>query len=673
MLFASKFNPLSLSPRQVQPLRATMSSKTPSPTRSKVNVEEQETPGQEKLETPKQQIRHSTSDADADADATTVSEEMPEPLKRADSASPKKMMRLLFPSTSEDETSPCTHISASESASESQDSQLCESQSAVEADESQSGDAEDGEASEEDNREVVVATPGDNSGAESVVAQPGSPSRNPSSCSDSSSEHSQVREMDNAEDNFVMEHSEHMENVIQSCGFGDRQLLCHSGKNSTGLRLRHHTLDPRPALCLFTAIDDGSRLFQPGLVWSVDSTTDSRPLWEVVAMGTMGWSDAGPSGNKRSHKIVPKGPVYGFVRSADLVGQQLVWNQLKRLHIRDIFTYGDPVSTVNKVVLQKAQTMFREFVDKNDKNILAWERVVLVKPSAKVLQGVPSDSGKTKSKSRPSRGPPLRRSKRFLALEQKQLNASRERQKRQDEMDRRAQQAALRKAAKLEAQRQKRAIKSEVKSAVASALTSFRRSFTKKINDVHNLVKTVRDAGDKAVTESLEDLGGRLEHLSEEVERLVDNARNNTKSTKLVDKRAKKLKTSIETFKTVTEQKFKELNEDMNMMKKRSKAKAKSAKKRKRDSQSDGGVENKRPSTNAGAHHSVGSLPPPVLPPHVVVTRPPTPMIPRPNTTAVKNNWWGRGYQVSPSAGEIAPGSHSNYMSPMYASRNFSR
>ena len=228
-----------------------------------------------------------------------------------------------------------------------------------------------------------------------------------------------------------------------------------------------------PAVCVLVAVDDSVRLAQTGILWRYDEIE-----WEVLLIASLGWAEHGTKRNRRSHQVVPKGPMFVWVRKAGHLGDFIIFNQLRKVHVQQFFLHEQPHPFVNNTALVQSKTLLNQFmareanIIKEADNLAKWQGVCMHKVNNVVRKRSP------KKKSR-------KRSRRILDLEEKQEHADNERQRLDEERALKKLKAAEAKAAKLEAQRRTRAIQREVKAAVQRELVAtvaWKKSISKHVN-----------------------------------------------------------------------------------------------------------------------------------------------------------------------------------------------
>ena len=544
-----------------------------------------------KLMTPEDQIRRSRN---YDELTTETEPSAVLPIRREDSAS--TMIRCLLGDSQESKMSPISQVpetpvskslssakdsehettlsygsESSQQSDESQSSQRAqpdESQSSQQPDESQSSQQQDeSQSSQQPDESQSSQQPDESQSSQEPDDSP------PLENSSSSRSRMQAREVRDVSSTETIEHDEYVADFIQQ---SRNRVLMFSRKQTP--RLWRHKLDARVSLCLTSAVDDGVRLAQTGIVWTIDN----RDV-EVVFIATLGWKDGGKLGNKRSHKVVPSGSFCVFVRNAALVGCILHFQQLQRIHVKEFFMFGTPHASINKTNIAREIALTTSFLATCDPNVAEWQHVKLIKCGPKRVQP------------KQVQQPPIKRSRRILELEKKQLELEKKQhdedmeRKRMQEKERRireqkraeieakkkAAQAkkeeeqrrqremkkveeAQRRAVRLERQRRRRLIISEVKTAVSSQVARMEKKFFKYMEQLEKKLTQKVETVAENINDVVEGLGSRLEDLSEEVEGLGSSIQELEKSKRACTKRMKKLAASLADCK----EKHKTLRED---------------------------------------------------------------------------------------------------------------
>ena len=145
---------------------------------------------------------------------------------------------------------------------------------------------------------------------------------------------------------------------------------------------------------------------ETGIVWDVTGAD-----WEVLLVGCLGWSERGPKGNRRSHQIEPKGPVFVWVRDAADMGKEITFAQLRKMHVHPFFVQGVPHALVDVEILAVEKKFLDQFILRAGNNLAGFEAVTLEVISIPVPVAFKSSTTRRK------------RSRRLLELEERQLQA----------------------------------------------------------------------------------------------------------------------------------------------------------------------------------------------------------------------------------------------------------
>ena len=423
-------------------------------------------------ETPPAQIKQTPQPFDA-AEQTTPEQATPSPMPRSDSvdkATPSPM-----PHSDLAEQSTTSPMPRSDSAEQSTPSPMPRSDSAEQSTPSQTSPSpmqrsnsldqamhqlldcsstSQEDASQEDASQTVITEDASQDASEENASQENASEENASQ-ENASQENAREEEV-----NQRVPHVEYVDSVIRGlAGTGRRQLI---RPVTNKPRLLHHGIHVYPAVCAFAAVDDSVRLAKTGILWRYQDIE-----WEVVLIGSLGWANHGTKRNRRSHQIVPKGPMFVWARKAAHVGKAIDFYQLHKIHVGQFFLNGDPYPTVSPCDVGCCKLLLHEFMLVEASSITKWESVPIYK-----------------SKAAPTTKAPRRkkRSRRILDLEEKQMEANAAQQRREEERTVKAIKAAEAKAAKLETQRRTRAIQREVKAAIQRELVVWKKTIAKQVS-----------------------------------------------------------------------------------------------------------------------------------------------------------------------------------------------
>lgn len=285
------------------------------------------------------------------------------PLQR-NVSSDSSTMRLVLGCSSEDDTvtPPPTHVSDTSPeldeesvVVESQESVVVESQDSVVV-ESQDFVVESGGS-----QQSTAAVSGSNSEPETPRPAAAASSTTPTSSS------SQAHEVVDSGSPTNVEHDEFLNQYLDNAG---KRVLVRPYTSKP--RLWQSGVSPHPALCRLDSVDDAVRLAATGVVWCLKSTMKH---YEVVLNASLGWQDTGPTGNRRSHQIRTKGPIYCFLRSPEHMGTQVTFQQLTRVHVHHLFKRFEPCANVNLTNIDTEKKFVDRFLTRSDTDGKAWRQV----------------------------------------------------------------------------------------------------------------------------------------------------------------------------------------------------------------------------------------------------------------------------------------------------------
>lgn len=120
---------------------------------------------------------------------------------------------------------------------------------------------------------------------------------------------------------------EHTELCIQEIDDAPRRTVV----KYSSPRVNLHKRIPRVTICLISAADDSSRLAKTGIEWGIHATEE---IYCIVCLAAMGFKKK----TSRSHQISISGPVYVYLRPAQLMGLRVRWSHLRRVLISDLFS-----------------------------------------------------------------------------------------------------------------------------------------------------------------------------------------------------------------------------------------------------------------------------------------------------------------------------------------------
>ena len=139
---------------------------------------------------------------------------------------------------------------------------------------------------------------------------------------------------DVTDDADYMEHDEYKE-LVCSKEKNFRRVVRYTSRPT----LFRHKRIPKASVCLYAAVDDGIRLAQTGIQWSIDGT-----VYEIVCIASLGWVE--PEKRRNSHHVSYANPIYAILRLGSLQGKPVEFLHLMRLVASVLFREGRPLSTV---------------------------------------------------------------------------------------------------------------------------------------------------------------------------------------------------------------------------------------------------------------------------------------------------------------------------------------
>ena len=441
---------------------------------------------------------------------------------------------------------------------------------------------------------------------------------------------------DISSDPDTMEHDEYKSLVAKQSGVSRRVI-----RNSMKPTLWRHQRHPKASLCLFDAVDDGVRIAQTGLLWSIDGK-----MFEIVFVSSLGWMQQRAE-RSRSHRVAySDNTIYVVLRAASLQGTSIHFQQLLKLVASTLFREGRASSVVNFAAITKAKKVAADFVEKNQRDYTPWVKIKYMRTNKEIRE----QEEEQRERERLLQEQEAARAKRAQEREEaKQKKQELRDLKRQEEAAHRAAMAAARKTAKAEKQKRDRKFKREVKLAVLSCIEKLEKDLEDK------LVQCV----DTSRAEIEADLGHRLAQCEDTLENVTV------------------AKSSFESFKTVVDKRFKSMkrkskrqdkdksnaeNVDPAPPLKRSKSKAWAT--------SNGDKSASEPPVSMSNRFAM--IPPPMSDPRTLrmTTHP----------RADQSSWWVHGH-VNPATPTMVMaqrqsnviGTTPRYMSPVFGQRNYSR
>ena len=625
--------------------------KTPQPLDTAAAAAEQTTPEEQTTPSPMprsdlaEQTTPSPMPRSDSTEQTTPSQTSPSPILQRSNSLDEAMHQLLDGSTSQEDASQDASEDASQDASEENVSQdASEENASQDASEDASQDASEENVSQEN-------------ASEENASQQNASEEN---ASEENASQENVSEENASEENANqrVSHVEYVDSVIRALAGSGRRQLIRPATNKP--RLLHHGIHVYPAVCAFTAVDDSVRLAKTGILWRYGDIE-----WEVVLIGSLGWANHGTKRNRRSHQIVPKGPMFVWARKAAHAGKEIDFYQLHKIHVGQFFLNGNPHPTVSHCDVACCKLLLQEFMLVEASNIKKWESVQIYKSKA-----VPHAI--TKAPRRKSR----KRSRRILDLEEKQVEADAAKQLRDEQRAIKAIKVAEAKAAKLEAQRRTRTIQREVKAAVQQELGTWKKSIAKQVSTVKLSIaasKGVTNKARKEVQSQIASIHSSLDEIMcsqitgvrEELKELTSSL---AKTKKVCAKRCRDMDKAISAMK----QELGELMGEVRTPKPKPKPKKKKkSQNRTNDRVVDHVIRVTNENLNPVAHNPLSRPDTPM----VRHARPPTPMIG--HTHSLVDNTFGimsrYGHPNFPTPTPTGNVGQQQFISPMFAGRNIAR
>ena len=368
----------------------------------------------------------------------------------------------------------------------------------------------------------VPTAPINNSNSSPVDATPGAnvsspPVTQPLSASTTGSQANDIGDVSCDPD--TMEHDEYKTLVAKQSGPSRRVV-----RNSMEPTLWRHQRHPKASLCLFDAVDDGIRIAQSGLLWSIDGK-----MFEIVFVSSLGWMQQRAE-RSRSHRVTySDNPIYVVIREASLQGSSIHFRQLRKLVASTLFREGRASSVVDFGNITKAKKLAADFVEKNQRNYSAWVGIKYMRTNKELRE----QEEEERERERLLQEQEAARAKRAQEREEKVQRKRELRElKRQEELAKRAAVVAARKTAKAEKQKRDRKFKQQVKVAVLQVVDKLEQELHAK------LLECVK----KSRAEIEADLGHRLAQCEESLENGLVTKASFEKFKAAVDKRFKGIK-----------------------------------------------------------------------------------------------------------------------------------
>ena len=447
---------------------------------------------------------------------------------------------------------------------------------------------------------------------------------------------------DISSDPDTMEHDEYKSLVAKQSGVSRRVI-----RNSMKPTLWRHQRHPKASLCLFDAVDDGVRIAQSGLLWSIDGK-----MFEIVFVSSLGWMQQRAE-RSRSHRVAySDNTIYVVIRAASLQGTSIHFEQLLKLVASTLFREGRASSVVNFAAITKAKKLAADFVEKNQRDYTAWVKIKYMR----TMKEIREQEEEERERERLLQEQEAARAKRAQEREEaKQKKQELRDLKRQEELARRAAIVAARKTAKAEKQKRDRKFRQEVKVAVLQVVHKLEQELHAKL----------LECVEKSRAEIEADLGHRIAQCEDSVE-------NGLVTIASFDK----FKATVDNFKATVEKRFK----SMKSTKKKTKRQDKS-----NDENMDPEPKLKRTKSRAWATSAVNnsaSEPPVSVPNNFAIMPSPMSNTLRMTThpSAEQSTWWVHGHVNPPQPAIVALGQQRTnvigtprYTSPVFGQRNYSR
>ena len=324
-------------------------------------------------------------------------------------------------------------------------------------------------------------------------------------------------------------------------------------------RLYQHGPTTYPALLHVSGVDDGRRIAATGIVWELFGIS-----YEVVLCASLGWSTS--KGNSLSHKVVPTGSVYVFLREVQYADSPIVFGVLNKINCHGFFRLGEPASDVLVDQIKKTSDFLKDFLRHNTDDVKLWTSVTTIKTTTtrRVLQPkkpkkvVHTDTPRPRSNKRTS-----------LRIRRLLTKADDVRKSKEDDDE----YSAKIKKMKLESQREIRAIKAQTKETLGTHFqkfqnkvqskldtrfeksqkkletsnTRFKTSLTKMSTTVKDLSKKLTSVKNevqrdmKKMSAGFDDIHGRRDAVTGRLLELEDTVQNVEKTLKAENKKLRKL------------------------------------------------------------------------------------------------------------------------------------
>ena len=383
----------------------------------------------------------------------------------------------------------------------------------------------------------------------------------------------------------------------------------------------------------------------------------------MVLVAALGWRTH--KKNRRSHKVVPAGPVYAFVRDVAYVGRSVRHSQLRKIHVHTMFVKGKPAAMIDVGIVKRTSSLREELLAEYASDTAVWKDVPTFRFASNTkLSKRPVRAAAVAAKSKPATGKSeettatprtsvrIQKVEERKSVENKKLAIKAAREQRREQA----------KQARLDAQKRERELKAKIRKIVVETMTSFKQSINKKLTLVKgSLGKKQATLDEKLdsltddVKQTLEDeLGSRVQVLADKVDVLTSELDASNELRVKCQKRTRKMLDTLNIKVSDTNKKLKKTNLRIKKNSKQVKAKLLKAP--------------KKENVAAPSPPPTAMTPPAVVP--AIVSRPATPMV---NVVSDPGFAMYTSPPTVPSRVQHFASTGQQYVSPAFASRNFAR
>ena len=375
-------------------------------------------------------------------------------------------------------------------------------------------------------------------------------------------------------------------------------------------RLYQHGPTTYPALLHVSGVDDGRRIAATGIVWELFGIS-----YEVVLCASLGWSTS--KGNYLSHKVVPTGSVYVFLREVQYADSPIVFGVLNKINCHGFFRLAEPACDVLVDQIKKTSDFLKDFLRHNTDDVKLWTSVTTIKTATtrRVLRPKKAISAKVVHTDTPR---PRSNKRTSLRIRRLLTKADEVRKSQEDDEE----YSAKIKKMKLESQREIRAIKAQTKETLGihfqkfqtkvqskldirfeksqkkfeTSNTRFKTSLTKMSTTVKDLSKKLTSVKNevqrnmKKMSAGFDDIHGRRDAVTGRLLELEDTVQNVQKTLKAENKKLRKLFDNLKKEVTnmtkkvgVTQKKVQDFEKKVNTASKRKRKIKKEKSKRKKE------------------------------------------------------------------------------------------